>query len=84
MDIPLELATVDGVLHVGRTADASPTRLVLEVWPRSEGLARLDLGVLDVRILAGALLQWLADQGHDLPESPATDGDLEDMDGDDG
>ncbi len=70
MEFPLDL----GDLRLDRTSDTSRTRLVLH--DGTEGLAYLD--VRDVQALAGTLLHWLADNGHDLPDLPASAGDLED------
>jgi hypothetical protein len=63
MDLPLEL----GVLRLSQTADYSSTQLRIDV-PDMDGVARL--GVQDAQDLAGALLQWLASNGHELPLLP--------------
>ena len=85
MDLPLELDTRSGVLHVDTTADNSHTRLLLTLWrrqaPRTQTV-ELELSVDDVQQLAGTLLHWLVSEGHQLPELPAMDEDLEDADED--
>ena len=66
MDLPLELTTRSGVLHVDATADDSSTQLLLTAGGPVRG-ARLELGVRDVQDLAGALLEWLVGNDHELP-----------------
>ena len=68
------------VLELQRTKDRSSTELELRV-PHVDGVA--GLGVRDVQDLAGALLEWLVENGHQLPELPAMDEDLEDAEDED-
>jgi hypothetical protein len=78
MELPLELVTTAGELIVTGTDDHSRTRLrvtAVDRWSRS--MVAQDVTVHDVQTLAGALLRWLADEGHDLPDLPATGADLE-------
>jgi hypothetical protein len=69
MELPLELITRSGTLFVEPTTDYSRTRLRAGLGG-TQGLRALELDVRDVQALAGALLQWLAECGHDLPELP--------------
>jgi hypothetical protein len=59
----------DRALTLRTTEDDSPTRLRVVV--RSTGWAgtAIELDARDVRSLAYELLQWLADEGHELPGS---------------
>jgi len=66
---PLELVTRTGVLSVDETADHSSTRLLLTAGGPIRG-ARLELDVAGVQELTGALLEWLAECGHNLPPLP--------------
>lgn len=81
MELPLELVTTAGELIVGPTDDHSATRLLVFTVDRwSRGAHRQELTVTDVQALAVELLGWLVVNGHELPELPATDEDLEDED----
>lgn len=73
MDLPLELAG----LRLSAVRDRPDTELRVDV-SHVDGLAWLD--VVGAQQLAGALMQWLADNGHALPDLPATEADLELMD----
>lgn len=67
----LQLYGVNGTLTVRTTEDDSRTQLVLKVRHAEWSGAAAHLNTLDVRQLAGVLLQWLADGGHALPDAPA-------------
>lgn len=72
MELPLELSTLPHRVVLDPTEDNSRTRLMLSLDrpdTRTGGYAELD--VRDVQELAGALLQWLDENGHDLPALPA-------------
>ncbi len=64
MELPLDL----GAMRLVETPDRSTTRLMLEWLPELHDCLGLD--VRDVQALAGTLLHWLADNGHDLPDLP--------------
>lgn len=64
MDLPLDL----GPVVLEQTPDKSRTMLKLNARTH-DAIAWLDLEV--VRQLAGALMQWLDDYGHVLPDAPA-------------
>jgi hypothetical protein len=67
MDLPLDIRTRDAELVLDTTDDVSSTRLLAYAY-QAGARVRLELGVADVQALAGALLQWLAANGHDAPE----------------
>jgi hypothetical protein len=67
MELPLELNTRTGCLHLEGTADNSRTRLLLTAGGPISG-ARLELDTADVQLLAAALLTWLNENEHELPD----------------
>jgi len=69
----LELVTRDTMVSLDDTQDHSSTRLQLTLdslnaWAPGELSA--ELTVTDVQLLAGSLLEWLADMDHALPDLP--------------
>jgi hypothetical protein len=75
MDLPLDIRTRDAELVLDTTDDVSSTRLLAYAY-QAGARVRLELPVADVQALAGALLQWLAVNGHDAPELPVTEAEL--------
>lgn len=71
-----------GGLRLQRTKDRSSTELELELRvDHVDGLAWVD--ARGARDLAGALMAWLAEYRHQLPDLPAVEEDLEMLDWDD-
>jgi hypothetical protein len=70
MELPLEIRRGATALHVLPTSDDSSTRLLVELAVSLRGTG-MELGVADVQELTGALQQWLAVNGHELPDPPA-------------
>lgn len=78
MELPLELVTTGGEIDVETTPDHSATRLLLTTTHRvSRQAVTQELHVHQVQQLAGALLAWLAENGHDLPELDLPDLELD-------
>lgn len=69
----VELFTRSRRVTLRTTEDNSTTRLRVQVravdWEHT--CLSAELNVRDVQQLAGAMLQWLNDGGHALPDAPA-------------